>query len=286
MPSIHKLAVIFVLFWFAGIVWCFLYLASGPTPKRLGLDAPPTESTAFNVCSTNEPKFENLVIIIPFRDLKEDLLSQGAGREQNLRDWLYYMNAFLKLGPVHICVIEQSKKGAFNKGFLFNVGYNICGKNSKYMVFHDVDQVPEIAENDYSFMEDPVHMIGATSQWDYKPTGYGTCGGALMITPQKYKKINGYSNKFAGWGLEDENMCIRLGKHFGKTKKLSAKIGRYRALSHSRVKGLDENSQFRENAKNKNDVTSGLTDLSYKVLHGAEYEEGNLSVHRCIVEET
>eukprot|EP00588_Corethron_pennatum_P020043 CAMPEP_0194319492 /NCGR_PEP_ID=MMETSP0171-20130528/15926_1 /TAXON_ID=218684 /ORGANISM="Corethron pennatum, Strain L29A3" /LENGTH=67 /DNA_ID=CAMNT_0039076707 /DNA_START=448 /DNA_END=648 /DNA_ORIENTATION=- len=67
------------------------------------------------------------------------------------------------------------------------------------MVFHDVDQVPEIAENDYSFMEDPVHMIGATSQWDYKPTGYGTCGGALMITPQKYKKINGYSNKFAGW---------------------------------------------------------------------------------------
>eukprot|EP00588_Corethron_pennatum_P024569 CAMPEP_0194319598 /NCGR_PEP_ID=MMETSP0171-20130528/16041_1 /TAXON_ID=218684 /ORGANISM="Corethron pennatum, Strain L29A3" /LENGTH=41 /DNA_ID= /DNA_START= /DNA_END= /DNA_ORIENTATION= len=38
------------------------------------------------------------------------------------------------------------------------------------MVFHDVDQVPDIAENDYTFKEDPTHMISSVSPWDYKLT--------------------------------------------------------------------------------------------------------------------
>ena len=35
-------------------------------------------------------------------------------------------------------------------------------------------------------------------------------GGATSFTPELFKKVNGYSNTFYGWGGEDDDMFHRL----------------------------------------------------------------------------
>ena len=45
-------------------------------------------------------------------------------------------------------------------------------------------------------------------RWTYK---MGT-GGALAIQPSMFTAINGFSNRFWGWGNEDDNMYTRFGK--------------------------------------------------------------------------
>lgn len=35
-------------------------------------------------------------------------------------------------------------------------------------------------------------------------------GGILLLTLQDFKKVNGMSNKYWGWGLEDDEFFLRL----------------------------------------------------------------------------
>lgn len=229
----------------------------------------------------NMPSNHHLTILIPFREKIYDKKSQGSGREKNLKDWLEYMSSFLKI-PADVIVVEQSQEGTFNKGFLFNVGFSEA-KNSDYFVLHDVDQIPENPLNDYSFKKRPTHLLTSTSQWGYKKGPTGNVGGALMITRDMYKIVNGYSNKFGGWGREDDNMALRINKHGGYDV-LPMHIGKYKELKHPRVFGLDKNEQFHKNIANTNDFISGLSDLKYEIMDSTTYIRGILHVRRIKVQ--
>ena len=235
--------------------------------------------------SETKKEKHSLCIIIPFRDHANDINSQGSNRENNLKEWLQYMSRFLSL-ETNIYVVEQSKEGIFNKGWLFNIGYNESNGHCDYLVLHDVDQIPLDKENDYLFRETPTKLIYETTRNNHirKLSRYNV-GGALMITRQKYQEINGYSNKFGGWGREDDNMALRLQKHGGYDS-LPPKIGRYKELKHPRVMGLDDNEQFKKNVANTHDFVSGLSDLKYEIISSEIKTYGLLRVKRIKVQHT
>ncbi|KAH8064767.1 N-acetyllactosamine synthase [Aureococcus anophagefferens] len=242
-----------------------------------------------------------LAIVVPFRDDGgADKLSQGIGRSRNLDEFGKYMCAFVDVPfdvvvveqspdgafnkgslfnvgyqltkashdymvlqdvdqvhvrvrrrPFDVVVVEQSPDGAFNKGSLFNVGYQMTKASHDYMVLQDVDQVPERRENAYAWRDEPTLLLGATSQWQYKVSSNEShvVGGAFQISHAEYSDVGGYSNLFEGWGMEDHNMGWRVRKHMGYGK-LDGNIGRYTALAHERVKGLDRTEAFGRNAEN------------------------------------
>ena len=205
---------------------------------------------------------------MPFReDGGGDPLAQGIGRDRNLRNFTAYMCDFVKV-PFDIVVVEQSPHGTWNKGKLFNVGFHLTNQSHDYMVLHDVDQIPENPENNYAWKEKPTLLLSTTSQWDYKEHNMMLVGGALQISHAEYAEVGGYSNKFEGWGAEDENMGYRLRvggvkSWSGELGKLGKKIGRYTALDHQRVMGLDETEQFGRNMGNMHDLSSGLDDVDF-----------------------
>ena len=225
----------------------------------------------------------HLTIIIPFRENPNDAFSQGSGREQNLRDWTKYMCSFLPdVGRtnVDVRIIEQTQQGPFNKGALFNVGYHLSKNTAKYLVLHDVDHIPEKKTNDYRFRPDPTHMCVRTSQFGYANTHHTSIGGALMLTTNFYKSINGYSNNFLGWGGEDNNMYMRIGGHV--LKKLSPEVGRYKALDHKRTHGLDKTDLFRSHPGS--DKISGVSDVKWRTISSKETTCGSIKFTRTLVD--
>lgn len=197
---------------------------------------------------------DGLCIIIPFRDKPNDIFSQGKGRTQNLREWKQYMCTFLpKVGHSKsvVRIIEQTQDLPFNKGALFNIGA-ILEMDADCFIFHDVDHIPERTSNTYTCQDDPVHMVTRTSQFGYKVVHQGSVGGALSMKRSFFKKINGYSTMFWGWGGEDDNMRLRIGPHLHK---LDATVGVYKALDHERVHGLDKTDLY--NLHPSNDRASG-----------------------------
>jgi hypothetical protein len=205
-----------------------------------------------------------LAIIVPFRDDGgNDPLAQGIGREQNLNDFTRHMCNFVKV-PMDIYVVEQEQGTTWNKGKLFNIGYHLTKRDHDYMVLHDVDQVPEKKENNYSWKEKPTLLLSATSQWNYKRKNPDVVGGALQISHVDYAVVGGYSNVFEGWGREDDNMAYRLKKHMGYDV-LASSIGRYTELTHQRVWGLDETEQFRRNNANVHDLSNGVDRVQFAI---------------------
>ena len=209
-----------------------------------------------------------LAIVVPFRDDGgADTLSQGIGRSRNLDEFGRYMCAFVDV-PFDVVVVEQSPDGAFNKGSLFNVGYQMTKASHDYMVLHDVDQVPERRENAYAWRDEPTLLLGATSQWQYKVSSNEShvVGGAFQISHAEYADVGGYSNVFEGWGMEDHNMGWRVRKHMGYGK-LDGDIGRYTALAHTRVMSLDRTEAFGRNAGSaERDLSRGVDDVRFTAL--------------------
>ena len=251
---------------FAGLFAKLAERRGAGAPRARRRPRAPGEVDEIPAPSTNAS--HRLAIVVPFReDGGGDPLAQGIGRDRNLRNFTAYMCDFVKV-PFDIVVVEQSPHGTWNKGKLFNVGFHLTHGSHDYMVLHDVDQIPENPENNYAWKEKPTLLLSTTSQWDYKEHHNMLVGGALQISHAEYAEVGGYSNKFQGWGAEDENMGYRLTVGGAKSwnglfGKLDKKIGRYTALDHQRVMGLDETEQFGRNMGNMHDLSSGLDDVDF-----------------------
>ena len=63
-------------------------------------------------------------------------------------------------------------------------------------------------------------------------------GGATAMTPRHFRRINGYSNQFWGWGGEDDDMWSRI--HFHGLRVLRRNTGTYRMIKHE---GARENGE-------------------------------------------
>jgi hypothetical protein len=88
------------------------------------------------------------------------------------------------------------------------------------VVFHDVDMIP--LHVDYSYSDFPIHLAtGFKQDEDEKPREFFDeyFGGVTLFPMKDFKKINGYSNKYWGWGYEDDDLrlrCIKKGIELDK----------------------------------------------------------------------
>lgn len=143
-----------------------------------------------------------LGVIIPFRN-----------RHEHLEIFLERIQEYLDSKGIEyvVIVIEQDDAKLFNRGMILNVGFTYAKKyKCDYVVFHDVDMLP--VNVDYSYVDRPTHM--ATNFSYDKPnikreTFKQYFGGVTLFPVEDFEKINGYSNKYWGWGYEDDDLLFR-----------------------------------------------------------------------------
>ena len=150
-----------------------------------------------------------LGVVVPYRD-----------REMQLQTFLSKVPKYLKRQNIdyEIIVVEQVNRGDFNRGALLNIGAKYAeGLGCDYLVFHDVDLLP--LDVDYSYPEHgPVELVkkikdkySSDKHFTYylQSPEYDYFGGVTLFTLEDFKRINGYSNRYVGWGFEDNDLLAR-----------------------------------------------------------------------------
>jgi len=142
-----------------------------------------------------------LGIIVPYRD-----------RYEQLEYFKKYMISYLYKLKIkyELIIIEQDNAKLFNRGVLLNIGFKYAKKlKCDYVIFHDVDMIP--IDADYSYSDKPLHL--ATYFEKNKKMNRIVFdeyfGGVTLFPIEDFEKINGYSNKYWGWGFEDSDLLLR-----------------------------------------------------------------------------
>ena len=168
---------------------------------------------------------DHVAIIVPYRD-----------RGEQLPVFLGHIHPFLIMQNIHykIYIVNQGDNLPFNRAGLMNVGFKEALKDFNWtcFVFHDVDHLPEDTRNLYSCPEQPRHMAVAVDKWNYRLLGQNYFGGIVALRREHYEQINGVSNKFWGWGGEDDDMYNRVLQHGLKITRYPPDIARYTTIKH------------------------------------------------------
>ena len=155
---------------------------------------------------------KNIAVITLFRPQKE------TNRDYQRQLFIQYMNRVLpQYCNFHIFIIEQSDDGQkFSIAKLKNIGFDISSKNNKYdaYLFTDIDHLFDYDLLPYCVQKPKYPMCLA-----YKGTRYsknfklGTkpfFGGTNIFSEKDFKKINGYSINYQGWGYEDQSLLMKI----------------------------------------------------------------------------
>lgn len=202
---------------------------------------------------------EKLAVVIPYRD-----------RKAHLDIFAPYMNGYFAgvgIKEYKIIVVEQANKNKFNRGTLINIGFDYIKDKSDYISPHDVDLLPEV-NCDYSFPENPSHLIAGRSQASYKqePAYFG---GVNAFQNEHFFNANGFSNCYSGYGAEDDDLKLRF---LSKGYSLEQRHGYYMSLDHDYSyvdpSNLERNRRQYYSILNGNKVIAekdGLSDLNYEI---------------------
>lgn len=172
-----------------------------------------------------------LLVIVPYRD-----------RESHLKQFIPYITSTLTNQniPHKIVVVEQLDNNLFNRGLLANIGFYIYKNYPEYICIHDVDIIGE--NFDYTYEAYVTHLSARNKTNNYKEY-YSRCLGGVTLFPKKdFISVNGFSNKYSGWGCEDDDLRLRCDIMNIKVKR---KQGKFYTLHHQQV----NNPQYSKNHK-------------------------------------
>ncbi|XP_059151192.1 beta-1,4-galactosyltransferase 7-like [Physella acuta] len=201
----------------------------------------------------------SLCIIIPFRNRFEELL-----------EFAPHIHEFLKKQDIKhkIVVVNQLDKYRFNRASLINVGFLETRSSCDYIAMHDVDLLPLNDELRYNFPEEGPYHLSAPHlhpMYHYKTF----VGGILLIQSKHFEMLNGLSNKYWGWGREDDEFFVRLRKaKFSLTRPGNLTTG-YKSFKHlhdrrKRPRDYDKFFDQREKTR-KLDKETGVSNVKYAV---------------------
>jgi len=161
-----------------------------------------------------------LAVIVPYRD-----------REAHLQKFLPHITKYLKHYKIGIFIIEQRNAKPFNRGLLLNIGFLIAERAGfDYCALHDVDMLPTNA--DYSYPEVPTHIATKASQFNYRMPVPDYFGGVTLFRMDHFRLINGFPNKYWGWGGEDDDLLARCQ---AKGINIARRVCWFRSLPHKRA---------------------------------------------------
>lgn len=210
-----------------------------------------------------------LAILVPYRD-----------REQHLKKFAPHMSSFLKSQGIDysIYIIEQLDDKPFNRAKLLNVGFLETKEEHDYFCFHDIDMLPSNKDCDYSFIDGACRLSHFVSQFNFvprPPQEFG--GGVVMINKESFENVNGFSNNYWGWGLEDNDFSTRCRR---KGVKIEFREGRYFSLHHEpngdtngkppSIHTINNRNYFKEIVNSPDFFVSGLTNIEYEKIDQQE----------------
>ncbi|XP_063537562.1 beta-1,4-N-acetylgalactosaminyltransferase bre-4-like [Cydia strobilella] len=199
-----------------------------------------------------------VAIIVPFRD-----------RQKHLALFIKYMHSFLMKQQIEyrLFIIEQAETHPFNRGQLMNVGFLESQKmgNWECFIFHDVDLLPLDPRNVYQCDKQPRHLAAAVDKLGFELPNSYSFGGVTAVTLEQFKKVNGFSNRYQGWGGEDDDMSHRLRMMGYRITRYNMSVARYTMLSHSEALRNPKRTYLLSGTKRKN-KEDGLSSLEYVVI--------------------
>ncbi|XP_047737387.1 beta-1,4-N-acetylgalactosaminyltransferase bre-4-like [Hyalella azteca] len=90
-------------------------------------------------------------------------------------------------------------------------------------------------------------------------------GGACAISVEQFRQVNGFSNKFWGWGGEDDDMANRIKYHGLSISRNPANISRYTMITHEKDKPNPLRFEMLRSGRSRY-ASDGLNSLKYRVL--------------------
>lgn len=199
-----------------------------------------------------------VAVVVPYRD-----------RSEHLSLFLQHLHPFLQTQQLQyaVFVVEQSSRHAFNRGKLFNIGFTEALKQDSYccFVFHDVDLLPEDPRNMYRCESQPRHLSSAINVFRYVLPYPDIFGGVVSMRADHFRRINGFSNRFFGWGGEDDDLRRRIDHAGLRVCRWPMSISRYVMLEHAKATPNPHRRFLLDNGRDRFGQ-DGLSDLHYRVL--------------------
>ncbi|CAL4186109.1 unnamed protein product, partial [Meganyctiphanes norvegica] len=134
-------------------------------------------------------------------------------------------------------------------------------------VFHDVDMLPENDHNLYHCTTMPRHLVVAASNKNYEPAYKTAVSGANSMTDLQINAVNGWSNRYWGWGGEDDDMWRRITAAGLAVWRYPVNIGRYKMIQHKKQEKMELSKREKLlKISGKNYKNDGLSTLEYNLL--------------------
>ena len=160
--------------------------------------------------AASTPPAPPLLLCVPYR--------AGAGQEHraaHLAAFVGHMPAFLDAAGVDYLIVvgRQSADGRkFNRGACLNAAFDWARRHHpKYtrraVCLHDVDLLPVRSPPlAAAYARSNVHLARCWRRYDSD----AYLGGALTLDCEAFVRVNGFPNRFWGWGGEDDELAARL----------------------------------------------------------------------------
>ena len=134
-------------------------------------------------------------IVVPIRE-----------REKELSEFINHIEKILKQRNITyiLYLVEQTHENKlFNRGKLINVGFLEAEKNdfSDFYLISDVDIFPKTKN---------IFNIECQNEFRHLYGSSNIAGGVFTTNAEIFKKVNGFSNNYWGWGLEDDDIAHRF----------------------------------------------------------------------------
>ncbi|GMT19113.1 hypothetical protein PFISCL1PPCAC_10410 [Pristionchus fissidentatus] len=211
------------------------------------------------------PFTHRLCVLVPFRD-----------REAELDEFVPHIKKFLRVQNIEneIIVLNQTDSFRFNRASLINVGWFESDRiGCDYLVMHDVDLLPMNPNLDYTFPGEGNARHIAAPEYHPKYNYEKFVGGIVMLTARDFKKIDGMSNKYWGWGLEDDEFFLRirdgrlrLDRPSGLTTDRKTTFRHVHGPNRKRDQTRKSERTARELAeKRRRDILGGLSNTRYTI---------------------
>ena len=173
----------------------------------------------------------------------------------------------LKLYDMDVLIVEPGYDGAFNRGWLLDVGADLLMQrpfNYTCLVLHDVDYLP-LANVSYS-CANPTQVIAYSTTNGKTPKPIYGSAGVQSISPVDFRLVNGYATLFQGWGGEDDDFHQRLAIRHRHLQHAKEGLFKHMQTGHTQR----DFAHYKDNAKlltsiQKRMQTDGLNNLTYVV---------------------